>query len=267
MRFTRSPLFMVLIIATWLACSVGASAASLSTEARAKVPQKAPSAPRTPAIAGTNADLALDARRLVEATALKKAKLAVSIRDASGRVIVDIAGSEPMLPASNMKLVTTGVALATLGSDFSFRTRLLADGDRLTVVGDGDPSFGDPELLSNLVCVDPDGREQTGLTIEALLKRWTDAVVASGRTRISELVVDDRIFDRSFVHPIWPKDQLNERYCAEICGLNFHLNRLHLYPRPVAGAKPDLSRIEPSVPFLSIRNRATSKSGKSDSAR
>lgn len=216
-------------------------------------------------IAAAPIDLALEVRRLIEATGLRKATIAVSVRDGSGRSIVDIRGDTPMLPASNMKLVTTGVALRTLGPDFSFRTRLLADGDRLTVVGDGDPAFGDPELLSTLASTSADGQSSQGFTIESLLARWSDAVVAAGITRVGELVIDDRIFEREFVHPMWPRDQLNERYCAEVCGLNFHLNRLHLYPRPIAGSKPDLSRIEPSVPFLEIRNRATSKSGRNDS--
>jgi len=210
------------------------------------------------------ADLATEVKRLVEATGLKKAKVAVSIRDGGGRRVVDLRGSEPMLPASNMKLVTVSVALLTLGPDFSFKTRLLADGDRLIVVGDGDPAFGDPELLASLVSVGDDGRERRGMTVEALLDRWVRAVVDSGMRRVEEIVVDDRVFDREFVHPLWPKDQLNERYCAQVAGLNFHLNRLHLYPRPGTEGRPDLARVEPAVPFLEIRNRATMKRGKND---
>lgn len=222
-------------------------------------------APPPAAPAGDREALSREVSRLVDSTKLKKAKIAVSIRDDSGREIVSIAATEPMMPASNMKLLTTGLALETLGADFSFRTRLLLDGQRLTVVGDGDPAFGDPEMLGELSLLDADGRERRGLSVEDLLRMWVSAVTGAGVTAIDELVIDDRIFEREFVHPLWPKDQLNERYCAEVCGLNFHLNRLHFWPKPVAGGKPDLSRMEPSVPFLEMRNRATSKLGKNDS--
>jgi len=226
-------------------------------------PRGAPT-PRSAAPADPIAALRTDVQRLLEAMALRKARVGVSIRDDDGREVVSIAASEPLLPASNMKLLTTGLALQVLGPDFSFRTRLLRDGERLTVVGDGDPAFGDPDMLATMTFVDSEGRERAGLGIEGLLGLWVDAVRSTGMTRVQELVVDDRIFEREFVHPMWPKDQLNERYCAEVTGLNFHLNRLHLYPRPVPGGRPDISRVEPAVPFLEIRNRATSRTGKND---
>ena len=66
---------------------------------------------------------------------------------ATGAAIHDDDGARPMVPASNMKVISTGAALALLGPDFRFSTRLLRDGDRLTVVGDGDPSFGDEAMV------------------------------------------------------------------------------------------------------------------------
>lgn len=265
MRGTRKSKTMTRLALLPLLAVVLASAATAQKPGARRsspAPAETPAASRT--AAEIKADLATEVQRLIDATRLRKAVIAVSVRDAEGRVVVDVQGDRAMLPASNMKLVTTGVALRTLGSDFSFRTRLLSDGRRLTVVGDGDPAFGDPELLETLAFIDTDGRERTGMSVETLLDRWVDAVVASGVKRFDELVVDDRVFEREFFHPMWPKDQLNERYCAEVSGLNFHLNRLHLYPRP-GGGGADLSRMEPSAPFLEIRDRTTSKRGKKDS--
>ncbi|MBM4113676.1 MAG: D-alanyl-D-alanine carboxypeptidase/D-alanyl-D-alanine-endopeptidase [Phycisphaerae bacterium] len=240
-------------------------AATLAVAASVSLPALASPAEARVASADARESLRAEVPRLIDSTKLRKAKIAVSIRDDSGAEIVSVAGAEPMIPASNMKLLTTGLALETLGPEFSFRTRLVRDGARLTVIGDGDPAFGDPEMLSDLSIVDAEGRERRGLSIEDLLRMWVTAVKGAGMTSVDELVVDDRIFEREFVHPLWPKDQLNERYCAEVCGLNFHLNRLHFWPKPVPGAKADLSRIEPAVPFLEVRNRATSRLGKNDS--
>ena len=204
-----------------------------------------------------------EVQRLDQGTGLRKARLSVSVRDERGRPVVDLRADEPMAPASNMKLLTTGAALATLGPDFSFQTRLLRNGDTLTVVGDGDPAFGDPELLESMVVSDGAGGTREGVKADELLDLWARAVKAEGMDRVRTLLVDDRIFAREFVPAGWPKDQLNERYCAEVCGLNFHLNRLHIWPRPGA-QRPELARVEPAAPSLPIAVKATQKTGRKD---
>jgi len=200
------------------------------------------------------ADLSGQIRSLIHRGDLKAARVAVSVRDSeSGYAIVSINDTEPMIPASNMKVLTTGAALHLLGPEFEYRTRLVLDGDRLIVIGDGDPAFADPELLALLHFGDLEG-----MNVEQFVDLWVSAVKAANVGSVSELVVDDRVFDREFVHPSWPKDQLNRRYCAEVAGFSFHLNLLHFYPRAIAGQKPDLSRFEPFAPWLDVsENRAT----------
>jgi serine-type D-Ala-D-Ala carboxypeptidase/endopeptidase (penicillin-binding protein 4) len=59
---------------------------------------------------------------------------------------------QPFTPASNAKLFTAGLALATLGPDFQFTTRLEwqesapGKGSELTLIGGGDPSWGMKEF-------------------------------------------------------------------------------------------------------------------------
>lgn len=174
------------------------------------------------------------------------------IEPGTGRRIVDVNGDISRIPASNMKLLTSGSAAHLLGTDYTFKTKLVRDGDRLIVIGDGDPAFGDPELLE--LMTDADGRP---MDIERFLAIWADAVAGSGMTRVEELVIDDRIFDREYVHPSWPREQLVKRYCAGVSGLVFHLNTIHFYPRP-GSQRADLSRTKPRVDFLDIRNLVTS---------
>jgi D-alanyl-D-alanine carboxypeptidase/D-alanyl-D-alanine-endopeptidase (penicillin-binding protein 4) len=204
----------------------------------------------------TAPDLAAGVRQDIAGLGLRKAVIAVSVRDLrTGEVVVDVAGSQSMLPASNMKLLTTGAALHTLGADFRFQTRLLRDGDRLVVHGDGDPSFGDPALLAQLVYTDAQGNRHTGMTVDGLLDRWVDAVRRAGMTRVRELVVDDRVFDREFVHPLWPADQLGNAYCAQVSGLAFHTNLLHAFVAP-SGGRGEITRWAPSAPWLRVVNRS-----------
>ncbi len=203
----------------------------------------------------------VELERAVKGTPLRGATLGVSIRDSDTRTTIgEINPDEAMIPASNMKLLTTGAALHVFGGDFSFHTRLLREGDRLIVKGEGDPGFGDPQLLAMMNA--NDGR---GLGVEEFLDLWIQPILDSGIEQVNELIIDARVFDREFVHHTWPVEQLNRRYCAEVAGLNFHLNVLHFYPSPGAnGGRPDVSRFEPYIPSLEIANSSTSRTGRDD---
>ena len=173
----------------------------------------------------------------------------------TGQTLAEIDADEPMIPASNMKLLTTAAALQLLGPDFVFKTDLvLIEPDQpgmggelpeLVIVGDGDPAFGDPVLL-----------EAHGLDFEALITHWVDAIEATGHTRFARLVVDDRVFDRQMIHEEWPADQLRNHYCAQVAGINFCRNTLdvQLIPASVPG-QTGVVQLYPSMPFLEIENQ------------
>jgi serine-type D-Ala-D-Ala carboxypeptidase/endopeptidase (penicillin-binding protein 4) len=71
----------------------------------------------------------------------------VSVADAQGRLLADVHGLRPRVPASNQKLVSTAYALDRLGPDYRLRTRLwrLNDGT-LRLTGEGDPDLALPQL-------------------------------------------------------------------------------------------------------------------------
>lgn len=115
-----------------------------------------------------------------------------------------------LIPASNMKLVTTAAALAILGDEYRFRTVLGFQGPDLVVVGGGDPTF-DAEF--------GDG------DATAVLRQWARALRASGVRRIKgDLLLDDSLFDRQYVHPAWPNRQLHRSYCAPVGALSLNDN-------------------------------------------
>lgn len=205
------------------------------------------------AVAGLRADV--DAA--IRSVDLGGARYSISIRDTmTGRELIGINADAPMIPASNMKLLTTGAALHVLGPGFQYATRLVRNGDQLIVIGDGDPAFGDAALLAEM------DRGGGGIDVETFLGFWTSAVVESGMDRVSEVVVDDRIFDREFVHPSWPIEQLNEDYCAEVSGLIFHENILHFFPKPSGGSSaPLVTDFVPYASWLDIQNKASSRTG------
>lgn len=208
------------------------------------------------------ADLEGQIRVAITDAKIGNTQFAVSIVDLDEKeVVVSINQSASMIPASNLKLLSSATALHTLGGDFAFRTELRAidpatwnatfgqaaavDGAVLVVVGDGDPGFGDSKLLS-----------EAGLDADKLVDIWVDAAKRAGIRRVSQLIVDDRVFDRLMVHDSWPDDQLNNWYCAPVAGINFNDNCLDLYAKPTRAGSPPTVRVVPDVAFLNIPNKA-----------
>ena len=194
-------------------------------------------------------ELSGDARGLVEALGLQTATVGAAAIDLeTGQILIDLDGETALIPASNQKLLATGVALRILGCDHELITEFLLDGDTVTVVGGGDPAFGDAGLLEKL---DPP------VTVESVLQTLASAVAESAEGPINRLIIDPRIFDTQRVHPSWPVDQLNAWYCAEVAGLNFHANVLRVFPTPAAAAgESPTARLQPAAPWVDMRIRA-----------
>jgi D-alanyl-D-alanine carboxypeptidase/D-alanyl-D-alanine-endopeptidase (penicillin-binding protein 4) len=247
---------LIFILAVSAACALPSCAAPGVNADRAST-RSAQAAP-----AG-GASLGAAIQAAVEASGLKKATIGVSVREVgSGAAVADISGARLMTPASNMKVLTTGAALRVLGADWKFTTRLVRNGDRLTVIADGDPSLGDPEILDEMTHTDAAGVKKQGLTTEELIDIWAAAAKRAGITQVRELVVDDRIFDREFTHPGWPADQLDKKYCAEIAGLTFSVNLLQGRVT-AAGNRPEIATWTPAAPWLEVdAAKATATNGK-----
>ena len=205
------------------------------------------------------ADLQSDVSRIVAKTELFNGRAGVCVIDtATNTTLVELQARDGMIPASNQKILTSCAALHILGPEFKFQTRLLRSGDDLILVGDGDPTFGDMELSG----ITDWSTEREQLAEE--IAPWADAVKSGGLLHVQTLWVDDRIFDRNFIHPSWPSDQINNWYCAQVSGLNYHVNVFHFFPSPIRGGNASLGKYTPAMPWLSIKNRTTSKTSKKD---
>lgn len=86
-------------------------------------------------------------QRLVAVVGREAPVWSVSVADPAGRLLADLNGRQPRLPASNQKLVSTAFALDRLGPDYHLSTKLwrLSDGS-LRLTGEGDPDFGLEQL-------------------------------------------------------------------------------------------------------------------------
>ncbi len=131
----------------------------------------------------------------------------------SGTVVYDHNADAPMMPASNMKLITTAAALKYLGPLFEYETRIMLCDDALVVVGSGDPLLGD--RITDTRYGRPNG--WIFANIVATLKD-------RGIEEINDIVIDTTVFDDERVHPNWPESDLNRWYACEVCGLNYNDN-------------------------------------------
>ncbi len=171
---------------------------------------------------------------------LRAATVGVSVRGvgATNTTLFSLNGNEPLLPASNMKLLTTGAALLVLKPDMHFETELGLRGQDLVIVGSGDPGLGDPALLNI------DGSPKTA---DDFLDELAGVVAERGPRRLRSIIVDDRVFDREGAHPTWSRDQLNRWYSAEVAGVNFFTNVLTFYFEGDGVGGPPTLTVEPRV--------------------
>lgn len=211
-----------------------------------------------PEVACAKDTLHSEVRSLIGGAGLGKATVAVSVRDCRNqREIVALNATRSMIPASNMKLFSTGAALLELGPDFRFRTELWKSGDDVVLIGDGDPSIANPDTFKDLSMKTSEGVIRD-FDEEAILALWVNGAHRAGIKEISRFRIDDRIFDRQFVHPSWKSDQLNRPYSAEVAGLNFHVNCIDFLPVP-GSSRPDWSNHRPRSPWIysTAKNKST----------
>ena len=147
-------------------------------------------------------------------SSLRKVFFSVQIIDAeTGDAVYERNPHLALMPASNMKIVTSAAALEFLGRDFAFVTRVGLCGDALVVKGSGDPLLGDKETDTR------NGRSSRTF-IGEIASRLRELEIAS----VSEILVDTSIFDGERVHPSWPPNQLTQKYACEVSGLNYNGN-------------------------------------------
>ena len=168
----------------------------------------------------------------------------------TGQVLYELNPSKLMMPASNMKIVTTASTASRLGWDHRFETVLATNGaledgvlhGDLIVVGDGDPTIGADD-------------DDTTKTFDA----WAAQISEHGISAIDgHIVGDDDAFDDVAFGAAWSWDDFPYGYAAPIGALQFNqgLVVLTIEPGHVAGEPATIS-MAPDGSQLTIVNRVT----------
>jgi len=185
----------------------------------------------------------------------------VVVDEKSGEVLLSQNADRYFVPASNMKLFTTALALATLGPEYKFRTTLEAvsginqdgklEGD-LYLVGRGDPNLSNRKFPF-------EGKEEFDGTPEKVIAELASQIVARGVNDIrGNIVGDDSYFPRERYPGGWEIDDMVWEYGAAVSSIivNDNTVMLTLSPGDRAGAGVQ-SELAPMTPDFRINNLVT----------
>ena len=201
-------------------------------------------------------------RRLAWNDATNKGEWGLLIADAeSGNTLFEQNADKYFVPASNMKLFTTALALAKLGPEYRFHTTLetrgtisnegVLSGD-VVLVGRGDPNLSNRKFPFEL-------KEEFDGPPQKTLVELVDALVTKGVKEISgDVIGDDSYFPRERYPNGWEIDDMVWEYGAAISAIVLDDNTvaLALTPGEHAG-DPVQAAVTPATPDFTVQNDVT----------
>lgn len=179
---------------------------------------------------------------------------------ASGKITYELNPRSFFIPASNTKLFTTSLALARLGPEFRYRTRVLADAapdsaGRITgavrLMGGGDPNLSPRPLPYRM-------GPAAGNPLTAI-EELADQIAARGVKRIDGGIIgDDSWYTWQPYAGGWSIDDPTYEYGAAVSALtvNDNVQTVSVFPGAAAGDIAAL-QLNPPLEYYTIDNRVT----------
>ncbi len=200
-------------------------------------------------------------RALTTGTDVGSAHWGVMVTTLDGVQLCGIHETQLFRPASNNKLFTGGAALALLGAEKRFETRVEAVGEMsggvlhgsLELVGGGDANFGARDLPYLAPAQRPKNPQPEPAKI-ADVEQLAGQVVAAGVRRIDgDVVGNDGYFAWEPYAPDWAADDLLWGYGAPVSALTVHDNEVvySVSPGATPGGRVLVSAI-PDLPYYTL---------------
>ena len=237
----------VSLLCGWLALRPPGSGAAVETAPR---PVWAPD--RLPALLA-EAQGTVDLERAVdELLAPTAARTCVAVYEGERPVLLR-RPDQSLTPASTQKILVASAALAALGPDFRYETRVVSDGaprdgvvGTVWMVGSGDPTLASPEYIQSLA-----DRPRFQLHEATPLTALADGLKAAGVTTVTGGIVgDDSRYDRVRIVPSWKANYVIDNEAGPLGALlvnsGFTVFELGLEKRaddPAAHAASELARL------------------------
>lgn len=158
----------------------------------------------------------------------------------TGKPLIEKNIDSALMPASNMKIITSAAALSLLKPEFKFKTVLFTDGQQqgnvlkgnLYLKGYGDPVLNDERLYS---------------LVQELNFLGLDSIEG-------DLILDDSFFDAERTGRGWKSTYGASAYSARISALALNLNTVDIRIRPTQVGRPAAIDLKPANTFFKIQN-------------
>ena len=187
---------------------------------------------------------------------LKNASIAFYVADAnSGSVVYSHNPKVSLVPASNMKLISSAAALELLGPAHIFKTSIgytgalnretgILNGD-IIIKGGGDPALGSKNFSSHY---------------EDFMGQWVEAIKNAGIQKVNgKVITDDSYFDFDPVSARWLWEDLGASYGAGVFGLSIFDNTFSIRARTARdGVNVEIIDITPNLEGYVFTNRLKS---------
>ena len=174
--------------------------------------------------------------------------------NSAGQVLAAYNAHIRMVPASNMKLVTTGAALHAFGPEYRFKTQIAYSGNvaedgtlhgNVYIIGGGDPTIG--------------AADSTAYKADALFWKWKMLLQQVGIKRIDgNIIGDGSSYEGGLEHPAWDYADTWTYYGAGTNALSFYENviDLEVSAGSKVGEKVNMRQAYPETPWLTVENQA-----------
>ena len=248
------------VISVMFACGMFAGDVLVGAQpGRSKTVSDEVSKGKKPRVAAATKKFGERADTLLAAAPTNKGEWGLLIVDAeTGETLYELNADKYFMPASNMKLFTTALALAKLSADYRFHTTLetrgtispdgVVTGD-LFLVGRGDPNLSNRKFPYDL-------KEEFDGPPEKTIAELADALVAKGVKEIAgDVVGDDSYFPREAYPNGWEIDDMVWEYGAAVSAIvvNDNTVTLTLTAGESAGT-PVQAAVAPSTADFIVQN-------------
>jgi D-alanyl-D-alanine carboxypeptidase/D-alanyl-D-alanine-endopeptidase (penicillin-binding protein 4) len=259
----RQNLRAVLCLAT-LATICGLATAQTSPATPPGAPSEPGTAPGKPEVTSPAPDylpssLTYQIGVLLEDPAVARDHWGIMVTNLDGALIYGLNQAQLFQPASNAKLFTTAAALALLGQDRRFQTKVVAEGDltrkgelrgNLVLQGGGDANFASQLFPYVPPASRPSPNTASSAQPLAAIDELADQVVAKGLKVIDgDIVGDDTYFAFDPYPQDWSQDDLLWGYGAPVSALTIHDNQIDVTIASTSHLQPADIHFNPALPY------------------
>jgi len=240
------------------------AAACLSAPAQSTTDAAKPETVATPLPSAQQPPLTLAQQiaALLADPAVARAHWGVMVTTIDGKPLYALNEAQLFQPASNAKLFTTAAAMALLGPERTFQTKVIAEGTMaadgilhgdLLLRGGGDANFASALFPYLSPSQRPAKDSQVSPSPLAAIDELADQVVAKGLKIVDgDVVGDDSYYAMNPYPQGWAGDDLLWGYAAPVSALTIHDNQIDVTITPVSATKDSMSadiRLSPDLPY------------------